>query len=140
MSEHVGEGGSDEEGLTGPGPNLTPGEGSAVARYTTADWDRAVRRVILPGGRPSVMPSEDYRRMSNRELSDIVAYLRSAPAVDAEIVRPRFGPLGKVLLALGEIPLATLGFAAGERRGAPREGEVAEAHALQKAEARAIAR
>ena len=44
--------------------------------------------------------------MSDAELSDIVAYIRSLPALDAAVPGPRFGPVGTVLLALGKFPLS----------------------------------
>jgi mono/diheme cytochrome c family protein len=88
------------------GPNLTGGEGSRVADWTAAEWDLAVRHGILPGGRASAMPAEDYQRMSDRELSDIIAYIRSFPAVDHRTPELALGPLGTVLMAAGEIPLS----------------------------------
>ena len=88
------------------GPNITTGAGSRTAGYTPADWDRIVRHGILPDGRPSAMPSVDFRRMSDRELSDIVAYLRSRPPVDNEVAPVDLGPLGTVLIATGQIPLS----------------------------------
>lgn len=83
------------------GPNLTLGEGSVTADYTPADWDRAVRHGVGPDGRPLVMPAQDFQRMSDRELSDIVAYLRSLPAVDNEVTPVTLGPVGKLLIARG---------------------------------------
>lgn len=88
------------------GPNLTGGNGSRVSEWTAAQWDQAVRHGILPGGRASAMPAEDYQRMSDQELSDIIVYIRSFPAVDNQTAPPSFGPLGTVLFALGEIPLS----------------------------------
>lgn len=85
------------------GPNLTAGEGSRTLDYTAADWDRIVRHGILPDGRPAVMPSEDFQLMSDQELSDIVSYIRSNPAVANTVPPSTFGPLGKVLLATGEM-------------------------------------
>jgi mono/diheme cytochrome c family protein len=85
------------------GPNLTAGEGSRVPEFTTADWDRIVRHGILPDGRPAVMPSEDFLLMSDQELSDIIAYIQALPPVDREAPPIRFGPLGKVLVATGQI-------------------------------------
>jgi mono/diheme cytochrome c family protein len=52
------------------------------------------------------MPSEDFQLMSDRELSDIVAYLRSMPAVDREMAPPSLGPLGTILMATGELRLS----------------------------------
>lgn len=88
------------------GPNLTEGAGSRTLTYSTADWDRAVRHGILPDGRPSVMPAEDFRLMSDQELSDIVAYIRSFPPVDNTVPAPALGPLGRVLVATGQLPLS----------------------------------
>jgi mono/diheme cytochrome c family protein len=88
------------------GPNLTAGKGSRSAKYTMADWDRIVRHGVKPDGTPAVMPSDDFFKMSDAELSDIVAYVRSVPPVDAEVKAPSFGPIGNVLLALGKLPLS----------------------------------
>jgi cytochrome c553 len=87
------------------GPNLTAGEGSRTAGYTAADWDRTVRHGILPDGRPSVMPSEDFQQMSDQELADVIAFIRAQPAVDNAVPPPSFGPLGLILIATGEFPL-----------------------------------
>ncbi|MCA9579579.1 MAG: cytochrome c, partial [Myxococcales bacterium] len=65
------------------GPNLTPA--GPTHEFTMTDWDHIVRHGILADGRPAVMPSEDFVRMSDRELSDIVAYLRAQPAVSNEV-------------------------------------------------------
>jgi mono/diheme cytochrome c family protein len=88
------------------GPNLTSGEGGVVASYTIADWDRAVRHGVKPDGSPALMPSEDYFQMSDRELSDIVSYVRSLPPVNASIAKPSLGPIGKALVAFGKFPLS----------------------------------
>lgn len=61
------------------GPNLTAGQGSRTAGYTMADWDRIVRHGVKPDGSPAIMPSEDFFKMSDAELSDIVAFIRAAP-------------------------------------------------------------
>jgi mono/diheme cytochrome c family protein len=88
------------------GPNLTTGQGSVVGAYAVADWDRIVRHGVKPDGTPAVMPSEDYFAMSDRELSDIIAYIRSMPPVDAVVPPPTFGPVGTLLLATGELRLS----------------------------------
>lgn len=85
------------------GPNLTRGQGSVVTDYTTSDWDRIVRHGVKPDGTPTLMPSIDFLAMSDRELSDIIVYIDSLPPVDNEVVPVRLGPLGRVLIALGEI-------------------------------------
>jgi mono/diheme cytochrome c family protein len=85
------------------GPNLTLGKGSRTLNYTANFWDHIVRHGILPDGRPAVMPSEDFQKMSDQELSDIVAFIRSKPAVDTTVPKSSFGPLGRVLIATGQL-------------------------------------
>lgn len=88
------------------GPNLTGGSGGVTGAYTTSDWDRIVRHGIRPDGRPSVMPSEDFHLMSDQELSDIIVFLRSQPPVDNQVPPVRLGPLGRFLVATGQIRLS----------------------------------
>ena len=85
------------------GPNLTSGRGSIVAGFTSADWDRAVRHGVLRDGRPSIMPAQDFLRMSDQELSDIIVYIQAQPPVDNEVPKSALGPLGKVLMATGQL-------------------------------------
>jgi mono/diheme cytochrome c family protein len=88
------------------GPNITGGFGSRVWEFDASDWDRAVRHGVAPSGLPLAMPAEDFQLMSDQELSDIVAYIKSLPPVENEVARPMLGPLGKVLVALGQIRFA----------------------------------
>ena len=91
---------------TALGPNLTTGYGSRTVGYSPADWDRAVRHGVLPDGTPSVMPSGDFLLMSDQELSDVIAYIGSLPPVDNEVPAKSLGPLGNVLVATGQLPVA----------------------------------
>ena len=88
------------------GPNLTTGAGSVTLAYGPADWDRAVRHGVTSSGLPAVMPAEDFQRMSDQELSDVVSYIRSMPPVDNSVITVDLGPVGTVLVALGQIPFA----------------------------------
>ena len=88
------------------GPNLTTGAGSVTLKYTAEDWDRKVRHGLGPSGVSGPMPSEDFVGMSDRELSDIVTYIRSLPPVDKQVPPPTLGPVGRVLMATGQIPTA----------------------------------
>jgi len=88
------------------GPNLTPGKGSRTLTYTAADWDRMVRHGVKPDNKGSPMPSKDFFATSDRELSDIVTYIRSLPNVDKEVPTWTFGPLGNVLMATGKIEIS----------------------------------
>lgn len=72
-------------------PDITPARVSMVANYTEADWVRAIRHGVDPGGRALlVMPSEDFNRMNDGDLAALVAYVRSLP--------PGRGALGEVRL------------------------------------------
>jgi mono/diheme cytochrome c family protein len=74
-------------------PNLTTGKGSITVDYRPSDWDLAVRHGLRHGGRTSTMPTLEFANLSDRELSDIVAYIRSMPAVDRESGTMRYGPM-----------------------------------------------
>jgi mono/diheme cytochrome c family protein len=72
-------------GLFARGANLTTGQGSAVGQYTELDWVRSIRHGVGPDGKPLFpMPSEDYNRFSDKDLADLVAFVRSLPAKDSE--------------------------------------------------------
>ena len=74
-------------------PNLTTGRGSVTTGFDAADWDHAVRHGLRHDGRTSTMPAVEFTNLSDRELSDIVAFIRSKPPVDRTIGTMRFGPV-----------------------------------------------
>ncbi len=80
-------------------PNLTSGEGSVTKDFTANDWDRAVRHAVRHNGRTSSMPSQDYLNLTDHELSDIAAYIRSMPAVNRDLGEVRFGPVFSFMIA-----------------------------------------
>ena len=88
------------------GPNLTLGKGSATTAYTSVEWEQKVRHGINPGGKSGPMPSGDFIKMSDQELADVVTYIRSLPPVDNEVAALSLGPLGRILMATGQITYA----------------------------------
>lgn len=83
-------------------PNLTPGKGGAGSEFTDADWVRAIRHGVDPEGHGLIiMPSNHFYYFSDRDLGDIIAYLKSVPPVDREWPEPEFSPLGKILISAG---------------------------------------
>ncbi len=80
-------------------PNLTTGKGSVTLEYTASDWDHAVRHGLRRGGRSSSMPAIEFVNLSDHELSDIVAYIRSMPPVDRDMGRVKFGPVFSFVMA-----------------------------------------
>lgn len=85
-------------------PNIT--SGGVTKAYTVADWDRIVRHGVKPDGTPATMPSADFESLSDRELSDVIAYYRSRAPIAAPQPVTELGPVGKVLIGLGQMPLS----------------------------------
>lgn len=94
----------------GPGvvgaANLTRGAGGIGGRYTDADWERAIRHAVGPGGRPLwIMPSEDNINISRADLAALIAYLKQVPPVDRPAPVQSLTWLGRVLFAVDALPL-----------------------------------
>jgi mono/diheme cytochrome c family protein len=84
-------------------PNLTPGEGGAGSEFTDEDWILALRHGVDPHeGRALIaMPSMNYSYLTDKDLGQIIAYIKTVPAVDHELGEPELSFIGKVLLAAG---------------------------------------
>lgn len=86
--------------------NLTAGNGGIGARYSDADYVRLIRHGVNPDGRSVLfMPAQDMNHISDDDLSALIAYLRTVEPVDSELPNNTVGPLGRVLLMTGELPL-----------------------------------
>jgi mono/diheme cytochrome c family protein len=86
------------------GSNLTAG--GVGKTYSDADWVRAIRHGVGPDGRSLLlMPSYEYYLLSDGDLSSLIAYIQSLPAVDRDLGENQVGPLGRVLFASGKLPL-----------------------------------
>jgi mono/diheme cytochrome c family protein len=87
-------------------PNLSGGAGGVGARYTDADWARAIRHGIRPDGTPLLfMPTANFYHLSDADLGAIIAYIRSLPPIDNQPPASQIYPLGRALLAAGQIQL-----------------------------------
>ena len=85
--------------------NLTSGKGGIASTFSDADYVRAIRHAVDPQGKGTFMVSVTaFQNLSDNDLGDIVAYLRTAPPVDREHAPRQFRPLGYILLALGKLP------------------------------------
>ncbi len=92
----------DEPPFRAVASNLTSDPETGLGRWTDAQIARAIREGIRPDGRiiGPPMPIGLYRGLSDRDLSAIVAYLRTVPpvrnAVEASVYRiplpPAYGP------------------------------------------------
>jgi mono/diheme cytochrome c family protein len=50
------------------------------------------------------MPSATWYYLSDQDLADLIAYLKSLPPVNNEMQPTDLGPLGRVMLTLGQLP------------------------------------
>lgn len=87
--------------------NLTRGAGGVAATYhTSADWERAIRQGVAPDGRALLfMPAHEFYPMSDRDLGALIAWIDSRPSVDNNFAAQGVGPIGRVLLLTGKLPL-----------------------------------
>ncbi len=88
-------------------PNLTPGAGG-TADYSVIDWDRAIRFGIKRNGRAvlPVMPSKSYHKLTDGQVRDLIAFLKSMAPVDHNLPASELRPLGTVLAGAGAIDIA----------------------------------
>jgi mono/diheme cytochrome c family protein len=84
-------------------PNLTSGKGGLGATFTDADWVRGIRHGVHRDGTTLlIMPCEAFVHMNERDLGDLIAYLKQLPPVDREMPRVHLSPIGRTLLVLGK--------------------------------------
>lgn len=98
-----------EDGAMGRlhGPNITPGRGSRTASFKDDDWVRAIRHGVGPDKRGLfLMPSEEYSTLSDEDLGNLIAYLKTVSPVDRQSVPLELGPVSRALLATGKMKIA----------------------------------
>ena len=63
--------------------NLTSGNGGIGSSYTDEDWVRAIRHGVAQDGTPLViMPSSAFWNFNDKDLGEVIAYLKTLPPVD----------------------------------------------------------
>lgn len=86
-------------------PNLTRGRGGIGATFSDSDYARAIRDGVAPDGHGLLaMPAADFAYLSDADLADIIAYVKSEPAVDHPLPATVIRPLGRILLGAGLLP------------------------------------
>jgi mono/diheme cytochrome c family protein len=89
---------------TAEAPNLTSGPGGVGGQFSDADYVRAIRYGVKPNGTSVfLMPSTDFRYLSDQDLGALIAYIRSVPPVDRQTPEPhsKFSFMGNVLYGAG---------------------------------------
>ena len=86
-------------------PNLTPGAGGVGSTNTDADWVRAIRHGVGHDRRGLIiMPARQWYYLSDEDLGDLIAYLKTLPPVNKELPKRSMGPMGRLLVVLGKLP------------------------------------
>ncbi len=85
-------------------PNLTPDLETGIGSYTDAELKRALRANVSQKGR-ALFPLMDFHLMSDQDMHDIIAYLRSQPPLANEVPDNRFNLLGKAVMSFGMGPV-----------------------------------
>lgn len=89
------------------GPNLTRGKGGLPADFKPEDWERAIRHGVAPDGRMLVvMPTRDYAALTDADTADLIAFLQQVPAVDRQEPAIAVGPIPRLQMLIGLVPLA----------------------------------
>jgi len=80
-------------------PNLT----AAVRKYSAAELANIIRNGVRPGGRSVMaMPASAFVGLTDADLSRIIAFLRSLPALPGPTAVGSIGPLGRIGVAAGQ--------------------------------------
>ena len=77
-------------------PNITPDDATGVGKFTDGQLARAIKHGIKPDGTAALFMMS-VGGMSDEDLTAIVSYIRSMPAVSHEVPESDIGLLGKIL-------------------------------------------
>ena len=85
-------------------PNLT----RVVREYTDAQLERLIRRGVKRDGTTTwIMPAPMFSRLSDEDLVQIIAFVRSSPVLDGPMREVTVRPLGRLGIVTGQFkPLA----------------------------------
>jgi cytochrome c553 len=83
-----------------PATNLTSGKGGISQSYSNIDWIRAIRHGLRPNGQVEIF-MYNYSSLSDRDLGDLIAYLKQIPPVDSDFPKKKYGPLIPIAPAIG---------------------------------------
>jgi mono/diheme cytochrome c family protein len=105
-------------------PNLTPS--GNIQDWTDGEVIRAIREGVHKSGRALlIMPSEDFRNISDDDVQALVAYLRSQPSAGGPTPENRFNLLGAIFLNLSDFRTAQqpVGSVTTPQAGTPEYGK-----------------
>ena len=81
--------------------NLTAGNGGVGGAMSDSDWVRAIRYGVRPDGTGYLfMPSTEFYYLSDEDLGDVIAYIKSVPPVDNELPSSSLSLTGRIVMTL----------------------------------------
>jgi cytochrome c5 len=105
-------------------PNLTPS--GDIQDWSDGELIRAIREGVRKDGRSLlIMPSNNFRNLSDDDVQALVAYLRSQPATGGPTPRNQFNVLGAIFMNLMDFRVAQqpAGTVTAPRAGTPEYGK-----------------
>ena len=85
-----------------PAPNITRGTGGVTQNYADSDWVRTIRHGVAPDGTAlAIMPARAFWYLSESDLGAVIAYVKTAPAVDNDMGARVMMPIGRILSGAG---------------------------------------
>ncbi|KAB2899591.1 MAG: c-type cytochrome [Kofleriaceae bacterium] len=78
--------------------NITPDVATGIGRYTDPEIARVLRYGVHPSGR-AVLPFMPFTDMTDEDLTAVISYLRSRPAIDHHVPSNDFNLLGRAAKA-----------------------------------------
>lgn len=86
---------------------VAPPFASVVGSYQDAELVRLIRQGVTRDGRGvTIMPSHVFTGMADEDVARIVAWLRTVKPSQADVAgRTSYGPMGRLLVLLGAIPV-----------------------------------
>src|SRR5262249_33691256 len=80
-------------------PNLT----RIVREYSDGELERVIRHGVKRDGTTTwIMPAQMFTAMSDRDLADVIAFVRSVPLKDGPGRETTLKPLGRLGVVLGK--------------------------------------
>jgi hypothetical protein len=89
-------------------PNLTPDAETGIGRIADRELARVLRYGVMPDGR-ATLPFMEFHDLSDDDLTALVSFLRSQPAVRRAVPRQQFTFLGKAIMAFAIKPAGPSG-------------------------------
>jgi len=83
-------------------PNLTPDIETGVGKFSDAQLARAMRYSVNHDNR-LMFPFMPFQELSDEDVTAIISYIRSQPAIKNEVKPTEYTFLGKALIALGAL-------------------------------------